>query len=389
MVFVAGCSSGGSKTAASGGSTATSAAPTGSPLVFGSVTSDTGTGANPQAGDGLAAWASYVNSHGGVIGRPVSVNRCDDQLDVQKYSDCARKVSGDQSVLAIAGSQSRFTGNTGATIFAQAGLALVCGSAASSDEFKAPTGYCLNGGFTSGLNAVLHYLNTKKGVARAALVVPDSAGGHTSATLIQRLGTANGINITASFASVTSPDYLPLATAAIASKPDAVVIGFAPDQELQMLQALQQAGNTKPIATGDASVTATVAKDAAAKGVLVGTAFPPTTSSDPEMKTFVTAMTSAGKAGQIGPSALGGWLAGRVLQKVIETLGPNNVSRASILQYLQSQTVKGVALLPDLSLQSAPKSIPLPALANPTGLVAEIQADGTLRPFEGSSTPMT
>jgi hypothetical protein len=96
--------------------------------------------------------------------------------------------------------------------------------------------------------------------------------------------------------------------------------------------------------------------------------------SRPSGTVHIGPVQAIGSGDIIGTGSLGGWLTGRVLQKVIETLGEGNVTRASILEFLETQTVAGVELLRELALANARKSVPgLTRVMNPTSSVFQVK----------------
>ena len=308
---------------------------------------------------------------------------------MQRFGECARTVAANDAVLAVAGSQSRYVGSTGGPIFQEVGLPYVCGNPANAEELSALNTFCITGGFSTGFNAEFAYL-ASEGIERVTFITADSAGGHSSVEILQMIAEPHGITLDPIFTSTTSPDYLPAATAAVASDSEAIVAALAPAQTLQVLQALQQAGNQKPILSGESTISAAVVADPSAEGLLVGQAYPSVDTESEEMGLFKENMEAIGSGDNVGTGSLGGWLTGRVLQKVIETLGEGNVTRASILDFLQTQTVEGVELLPDdLALANAPQSVPgMTSVANPTSSVYQVEGgELTAVPDSAASLP--
>ena len=106
----------------------------------------------------------------------------------------------------------------------------------------------------------------------------------------------------------------------------------------------------------------------------MGQAYPSVDTESEEMGLFKENMEAIGSGDNVGTGSLGGWLTGRVLQKVIETLGEGNVTRASILDFLQTQTVEGVELRPTSSPGNAPQSVPgMTSVADPISNVYQVE----------------
>ena len=82
--------------AVGGTTTAGAANPSGTPLVFGVISSDTGTaGTTTDQSTTVKDWAHYVNTHGGINGHPVKVDYFDDtDSSAAAIQDAQTLVSG-------------------------------------------------------------------------------------------------------------------------------------------------------------------------------------------------------------------------------------------------------------------------------------------------------
>lgn len=373
-LLVAGCSSStksdGGKSGSPDGSSSSSVSK--DPIVIGADTSDTGTGPLKSTADALEAWAKFVNAKGGVAGRQIKINRCDDAGTPEKNAACARNLVNDKSVVAVAGSATRAMGSA-QPIFEAAGMPYVCASPSSLGEFSMKTGFCIRGGAAVGFAGILDYWK-KQGLTRIALFGSDSAAGHQSNEQAKLLIKAAGLtHVGDNLVSQTAADYLPAAQATINQKPDAILLGFAPAVNLQVIQALSTAGSTASLGINSGSMSPAIQASPLAAGAITETTFPPIDSNEPGMSDFLAGMKAAGYESEIdGGYTLGGWLSGAILGKIIEDQ-QGNVTRESILKVLQNDTVSGVPLLPSMSRSQAPTSLPdLGAVANPSTHVAKI-----------------
>ena len=87
---------------------------TGTPYVFGTDSTDSSQSLSlAGAADGFVAWANYTNAHGGILGHPVKIVRCNDQGTPDGSSACARQLIQNSSVLAVAGSESPVIASAG------------------------------------------------------------------------------------------------------------------------------------------------------------------------------------------------------------------------------------------------------------------------------------
>ncbi|WP_203618858.1 ABC transporter substrate-binding protein [Streptomyces bauhiniae] len=139
------------------------------------------------------AYAKWLNQHGGVGGRTLTVLTCNEHNDSVGAAKCARRAAA-ENVVAVVGSYSQF-GDSFLAPLESAGIPYIGGYGVTSDEFTGPYSYPVNGGqpaLLAGLGQAL-----AAGCGPVALVRPDSiagdelpalldsglkAGGHPAAT---------------------------------------------------------------------------------------------------------------------------------------------------------------------------------------------------------------
>lgn len=376
LALVAGASS----VAAGGARIETAPAePSGEPIVLGVVNTDTTSGSLKSTADGLQAWVDHQNANGGLLGRPIEIERCDDAGDVQKAADCARRMVDNPDVLAVAGSTGRQIGPVAVPIFDAAGMPFFCASPSHQDELNAQTGFCIQAGFSVAFTAVLANW-VSEGIESVAIVGSDSPAGQSTVGLIETaLADIAGIDVTnVAFISQTQADYLPAAQAAMAEEPEAILLALAPTVTLQILQAFQTAGNTIPLGAISSSANAEVIASPAAEGLYLDSPYPPFDSDEPGMVTYRGAMEASGYGNEIDTYSLGGWLTGEVFAAAVESID-GEVTREAVLDAVLNGTFDGIDLLPDgLSRANAPSSLPnLGAVANSSTHVVQVH-DGTL-----------
>jgi hypothetical protein len=188
------------------------------------------------------------------------------------------------------------------------------------------------------------------------------------------------MSLTQAYFPAAQADFLPVAQAAMAAKPDFILAGAGVAQELSLFKALITLNNTIPVGTyAELIPVANLPQIAAAKfPIVVDAPFPdPAASTDPEVALYRQWMQKSGYGDELGESSLSGWITGRVLQVAINEIQKSGsaVSRANVLKQLRTGTLKGVALLPSsLTLANAPKQTEgFGSLVNPTENVAKIQ----------------
>lgn len=331
---------------------------TGSPIVVGTVGTDQSDAVSlAQMADGLEAFADYINANGGLGGHVLQVNRCNDQLTPEQNQACARKHVDDKSVIAIAGSTSPLNGTTAVPIFAEAGLAYICGAALDTPEFAGATSFCTSSGALGGFVNLLDYLINKDGKVKFGFIGQDAANSRGLVELLKGITTALGGEwVSSVFTAAGAPDFTPGLTEVSSATPDVIFQGYGVQDEVRLLDTADNMGITIPFASIGAGVDASVLTSGkqSLENFTYNSDYPVLNTDDPEVKLFTEAMTEAGKTDQIGEFALAGWVTGRVFAAVVEAVGPDTVDRASFLDYILNNDVTGVPLFPTLSLKNPP-----------------------------------
>lgn len=120
-----------------------------------------------------AAYARWVNAHGGINGRKLKVLTCNDHNDTVNAAKCARRAVA-EGVVAVVGSYSQF----GDSYFAPlegAGIPYIGGYGVTNQEFTSTYSYPVNGGQPTLLAGLGKALAGSCGPV--ALVRPDSIAG--------------------------------------------------------------------------------------------------------------------------------------------------------------------------------------------------------------------
>lgn len=192
ILLIAGCSSGGSSSAggsqagsgsasaaaSSGGSGAAAALAAGTknvaggnPVVIGVLyTDDNPIGIAPEIKSAGEAAADYVNSHGGIGGRPVKIVACNGMNNAQNDAQCATQFvnSGVVTVEGLDG----FWGGVGVSIIGKAGIVNQT-LPISGPEFSAPNAYPWEGsGVTASAAAASYFVQQKLTSACAYQDIP-------------------------------------------------------------------------------------------------------------------------------------------------------------------------------------------------------------------------
>ncbi|HSJ54414.1 MAG TPA: ABC transporter substrate-binding protein, partial [Anaerolineae bacterium] len=100
------------------------AAPSGEPILFGMVAPMTGDAADygVQLETGVRLAIDEINAAGGIDGRPVELEICDDKCDPYEASLCAQKMTANEDVMAVIGHVCSSCTLAGGPIYEKAGL---------------------------------------------------------------------------------------------------------------------------------------------------------------------------------------------------------------------------------------------------------------------------
>jgi branched-chain amino acid transport system substrate-binding protein len=136
---------GGTGSATTGGTTNRPAS--GAPIMLGAVGTKSGLIGNALEGGfrGLTVWEKWVNSHGGVQGRPVKIIQVDDAGDPGKHAAAVRKLIREDRVVAFIGNIAPFTLSAGMPLLEEAGVAAIGGDGGDATWFHSPNAFPING----------------------------------------------------------------------------------------------------------------------------------------------------------------------------------------------------------------------------------------------------
>jgi ABC-type branched-subunit amino acid transport system substrate-binding protein len=363
-IALAGCSSGSSSSPGGTGSASGSAgsSPSGTPYVFGTDSTDSSQSLSlVGAADGFMAWANYTNAHGGILGHPVKVIRCNDENTPDGNTACARQLIQNQQVLAVAGSESGVLSASGEPLLSAAGLPYVCGNPLAPPEFQGSSAFCVTGGPAAEYAALVDYLVGTMHIKNIVSVNIGTTVGMQTTAFWSAIAKQEGATVEDVVVQPAQADYTPAVTQAQAYHAGAYLIGIDPASTARFFQAAVQAGVTVPMATVGSAVTQAVTQAAGQ----YGGPFYYTQSaqildeSNPQIAAYLSQMKADGYEAQVGNASVASWMTGLVLQNAITKLGEGNVSRTSLQQLLQHGSLTNVPLLPSpLTLTGAPATFP-------------------------------
>jgi ABC-type branched-subunit amino acid transport system substrate-binding protein len=186
----------------------------------------------------LKAAARDTNVHGGIKGRQVQIENCDDHFDPNAALQCAHKLINDR-IVAVAGDFTEF-GALQAPIFDQAGIPEVGPFVFSQEEGTLPTSFPWQGGNTNRLAGLIFGVK-RRGLHSLYIAVWDVPGERALIPLAYNVARLAGIDIvgTELIPSVAT-NFTPYIQAVIRSKADAFYAAMPPPAQIQFMSAARQ-----------------------------------------------------------------------------------------------------------------------------------------------------
>jgi branched-chain amino acid transport system substrate-binding protein len=124
--------------------TATAASPSGTPIVVGSIETQTTPGQTAKTTtvrDTLRAWANWENARGGIAGHPVEVVVLDDHGDVTQAASALRELVERRHAVAIVGNNAPATESSWKDYVESVGVPVIGGSEYSTNWLTSPYFY--------------------------------------------------------------------------------------------------------------------------------------------------------------------------------------------------------------------------------------------------------
>jgi ABC-type branched-subunit amino acid transport system substrate-binding protein len=326
------------------------------PIMLGSLMAVSGLGL-PDRLAAVKAAVRHVNAHGGIRGRPLQLENCDDQNDPNLAQGCARQLVSD-GVIATVADITTFSMIDG-PILDMAGIPRVGNTALNAEDSSLPTAFPLAGGIVDLIAGGLVGMQRRR-LHTVFVATSDTPPGHIIGQLAGQLARAAGMSLAGvAYVPLAATDVTPYVQDAVRSKTDVVFSGLSPDLTMQIVVSSRRAGaryllmvpygEFKP-----ADIAHMGGSAALSENDIEFSTLPPLSATDsfPAIRTFLSDMDAeltAGDAAAAPALRTGGgmiaWLSVRIIANVAETLA--TVDAASMLHALRtSPTVDTLGLTP-------------------------------------------
>jgi branched-chain amino acid transport system substrate-binding protein len=335
---LAGCGSSSPKSGATPTSVAAAAgekAATGTPIKVGFI--NQGEGATPYPGTtaGTQAAVSYVNSQGGINGRPIDIIQCLDDGTASVTAGCASTLQSKGVSVVVNGANLSDAGAD--SIFTSANIPVIGSDAFTSNDLASKTSFWmfpvldLDGGGIKLIESTFH-ANT------IGYLAPDLAAEQVPQDLMA--AEANALHVTFKTAKyeLTSTDYSAQIAQLILAHPN-VMLTFTTDAAAaNIVQQFRSAGWTGPIVIGSSQAFLTATNHSAARDVYAYSdlySWNSTTgvpARDVEnLNVFRTAMQKYQPKTQLGTYAQVAFATVMDLGEVLSSLPTNSINSAAIM----------------------------------------------------------
>lgn len=225
-----------------GSATSASSTPDGEPIVIMMIGSlESPQFSNPHVQTAIEARVKAINADGGINGRPLEAEFCNDKFDPNEAAACARRAADVGAVAVVGG----VTVHAAAIfpVLTESGIPWIGGSGSSGPiEVTDPISYPIQGGSPAMLLGLGHYMVSELGAQKIAIVTDDNpASAAGTAVLIQGVEQAGG-QASASVAPPGTVDYTAIVASALSGGADAVATTAAPPNVPKVVVALREAG---------------------------------------------------------------------------------------------------------------------------------------------------
>lgn len=343
----------------------------GDPIKLGSILTITNPAWNNQVmKDVNEAFASYINKElGGIDGRPVTVESCDDYGDPAKTTQCLNNLV-DDGVVGLVNNSSLAFGANALPAMEKAGLVNMGGWPVSSAEYASDHEFLTSPG-ASGSYPSLAVFMRAQGAETLSMMYSATPAGQAAAdqigTLWESLG---GGKFTGVEFDPAAPDFTPAVARVKDADPDGLILAVGEGAAARLFQAVRVAG-IDAIIGATAAASGKAVQDAAAGAmdkVYFSYATVPATLDREDANTYREVMETYAPDTELTNQ---GAVAASGMMFAYDTLSSikGDITAESVLAAVQGTKAWDGFLVHPYDRASAPES--LPSVGNPWNLIAQ------------------
>jgi len=331
----------------------------GAPVVFMNIgTLESPNYSRPEVRTAVEARVKAINESGGIDGRPLKVEFCNDKLNPNDGAACARKAVQDKVVAVVGGAT--FVGHTILPILEKANIPWLAGKTISDVENQSPISFPIQA--THAINAGLGHIAAQEGGSIGIVSVSNPVMEEAA-----RWETEGAAAVDAALVPKVykvpegTVDFNGTISDVVKDKPDNIILNAFPNDVPKLVRGLHQAGYDGQILASRSLMSDTTirALGGDADGILVAHAMRFETDTDVSgIREFRAQMQAADPQAVLNDTALNAWAGVGLLAAVAKEL--ENVDGPSIIDYLNSlsQPIPLDDVVPDFGSGEAPSDLP-------------------------------
>jgi ABC-type branched-subunit amino acid transport system substrate-binding protein len=284
----------------------------------------------PDMGAALQANVDSINAAGGINGRQLKLEKCNDKDDPNTAVDCARKAVSDK-VVAVTEPYEPFSQQL--LPFLQAGhIPVVYGTLVSTADGTSPNSFPRDAGVPDKYAALALEL-AKAGCKTVGAVVVSNPNNQLGATWIGRGAKAAGATFVQTSVSVDQADYAAPVAKLISQGAQCIIPDTNPDQGAKIVAAVEQSG--KPVKLGaltaEFGASQLQALGSGAEGMLlIGQEFLPTDTNVPAVSEIVQGMAKYQPSVKLEDFAgIAGWAGISAIKQVLQAVKGNVTAQSA------------------------------------------------------------
>jgi ABC-type branched-subunit amino acid transport system substrate-binding protein len=302
----------------------------------------------PESETVVKAAAADLNKQGGINGRPIEIEACNDQGDQNAAAACARQAVSDK-VVAVLGLFTLY-GDAVLPVLESAKIPYVGNTILSASDSSSPMAFPMDGGVVGGGASVGQQL-AKNGSKKVGAIGYDNAASTLYMSWVQKGAEANGASWVGDVrVPQGNPDYGPAVASITGKGADSVFISLPAAEAAKLLGAIAQSGTTLKIGTGITTVPAQVVAAvpaAATNGAVLTSSTPSSTDTTfPGVQDYLNAMKANGVSDKDAnaPYGLLSYARAQVLFNAMKKI-TGDVTTDSVYKAMSSITDPGTPLL--------------------------------------------
>jgi ABC-type branched-subunit amino acid transport system substrate-binding protein len=309
----------------------------GDPIVLGSIQGFIDS-ARQQNIAGMKAAEKAVNAAGGVNGRPIRIDVCEDSDDANKSAKCARDFAANNSLVSLVDNSTNGGDSINPVLEANK-LPAVGSSLYNGSDFSSPMVFPADGGSVSGIATAGPLCFNTLGAKKLSLAYVDLAAGAQVVGLMDTFvlppfGTKVSLAVPV---SPTAADLSSQAAKLVTDNAECLATALPQEATNQLIKALHQQGYkghiiTSSLTHSEHSLVAQLGKDA--EGVVVMISYDPASAMYKQFQTDLKASAGSAFDEVLSDQSAKGWLSVQIAVAALKAAGASD--RASLLKTLQS-----------------------------------------------------